>query len=148
MLTAYNLMYPYFTQEEVVRFRQISRLQSYSLNQTLCSTRLDALWQPFLDRLHKMDPSISNKIPYPGKIKPWRYPQFIDGYENLSKKYAQEIESIEKEHPDLAKKYLHSLTYTGLSLLQQLEKQHQAIAIIKEEIANQALCNTLKKLTI
>lgn len=133
-------MYPYFTKEEVARFREISRLQSLTLNQTLCSTKLDALWQPFLDRLHKMDPSISNKIPYPGKMRPWRYPQFEAGFERLSKKYAQEIENIQKEYPELAQRYLQSLEFSGLSLLQQLEKQHEALEKVKEEIAKAQHC--------
>ncbi|MBS0287669.1 MAG: hypothetical protein JSR17_10255 [Proteobacteria bacterium] len=131
MLSAYNLMFPYFTQEEVARFRQICSLQNVSLNRALCSTKIDVLWEPFLNRLHKLDPYVSIKPPYNGRQGPWRYERFVLGYEKISSKQAHEIAYFKEQHPHLAQEFLDTIDITGLSLLQQLEKTHVALEKVK-----------------
>lgn len=134
MLNAFKLFYPYFNHEEVTRFRQICNYHGLSPNRSLCSSKFDALWQPFLNRLNRMDPSISNQIPYDGKIRPWRYPQFIEGFEKLDKKYSDEVKLIEINHPELVSKHLDPRDFRNLSLLEQLELKHARLQIIRNEI--------------
>ncbi len=138
MLNAYNLMFPYFTQEEVKRFQNICNSMNLPLNIALCSPKLDALWQPFLNRLNRMDSSISKTI-YEGRFKPWRYASFEEGYMTLSEKQSKAIAFIQENHPDLAAKYLNSMDFTGLSLLQQLEKQHTALEDVRIELLQRGI---------
>lgn len=137
MLSAFNLVYPYFTQEEVARFKLIWRSQNLPLHAAWNSAKLDALWHPFLNRLHSMDASVSMNPPCYNPSKPWRYERFVLGYDLIKEKQAKEIAALRANYPDLAKEHIDAIHYAGLSLLQQLESQHKALQKAKMAIPKQ-----------
>ncbi len=135
MIGLYQKMLPYFTQDEVKRFQFICASMNLPLNVALCSPKLDKLWQPFLDRLNRMDPSISNKEPYTDSFNGWRYASFEMGFRAICDTQCNAIAIIKAEHVDLANTYLNAIDFTGLSLLQQLEKQHEALEKVRLELS-------------
>ncbi len=112
----------YLSPDEISQFK----LACKGFNTTANSTRLDVLWQPFLNQLNQLDPNVS-VIP-PKDVAPdsaWRFSLFKRNFKRIAEQQIKDIENILKVINDIGE----------VTLTPELTKQVETLKLPTNKMA-------------
>ncbi len=146
------LLFSYLSPKD--RFKM--RLICQGFNQTLSlSNQFAVLWNPLLNRLKAIDPSISLVPPFDEKeTMAWRHDRFVAGFNKIAQEQDKEIEDFlslyqkNKLNPDAATReqlnrlFVFNSKKKNAKTISDLEQRHEMLenlnALIFKSIANSA----------